>query len=356
MKHRKGFWGKLVTGVVVASVAVVGAVGVATLAKAESITLTSPSIYSASAFNSTGAGGFQFGGTVAFTTFANAVSPIVSSEVANAPLAAGYYVSSALTRGFNATAGVNTYAEMLTAKLTINGTISNHWGMIEHTVDLVAGTGTPVMSGELNVEKSLVTVPAGVALGNGENLELTIENSGAITIWHALVINPTNKTTGTITGGGVVGVYLQLANSNPTANTIIDWRALDCVPMVGGGSQPTTTRNFCLFNEDPTAEITNMGHYGTRPSGSAPGLACTPANTSTLDSRASDTMGTVTIGAGDTACTISFAVNMQGGAPHVLVSSPTGSVFTGYTPATGSIALTGVVATNKFTYLAFAPF
>jgi hypothetical protein len=71
---------------------------------------------------------------------------------------------------------------------------------------------------------------------------------------------------------------------------------------------------------------------------------------STLNAQATDAKGTVTEGAGATGFVLNFNA-AYATAPDCVVTSPTGSAFTSYTPATGTLTVVhGALTAAKFTY------
>lgn len=70
----------------------------------------------------------------------------------------------------------------------------------------------------------------------------------------------------------------------------------------------------------------------------------------TLNATASDVAGTVTEGTSSTGAVITFST-AYASTPDCVVTSPTGSSFTSYTPATGTLTIVNSAATgNKYTY------
>ena len=291
--------------------------------------------------NSTAATPFNVSGNEVINTLANQTSPIVSPETQNSPASEGIYVPVPAIIGYARTAGASTYEAMTTGNITINGTVSNHYGQVENTMNLVAGTGTPIVAAELNQEKSYVIVPTGMSLTTfGENKEFELLNLGTVATWSGVNLFPENTSSGIITNA--YGARFQPANYNTATNTFQFTTGFDCQAMQGTGTATPTGHAQCVFNEDPVSEITNAGHYGARPTGAAP-TASSCGSGATFNSRASDVTGTVTEGSGsNTSCVITFNVAYSSGAGEssCVVSSPNGSQYTSYAIASNGTTLT----------------
>jgi hypothetical protein len=227
----------------------------------------------------------------------NTPNPIVSPETANAPNLYAIYVPGPLVVGYNSTAGASTYDSMVTANLTVTGTITNHYGMIENTINLL-GTGT--MAGELNVQKNYVTVPAGMTITqSGEAFEAMLQNNGTYTAgnWAGYTSGPINNLGGMLGEG--VSYSATAQNNSLTANSYGTWIGFQCLSPSGSG---TINNHQCFYNQDIHGEIINAGHYAARPDSGQP----TFSTGCTANSRANDVTGIITQGASVTGCTVTF--------------------------------------------------
>lgn len=302
------------------------------------------------AVNTTGSTGYQVDGSPLLNLLSNQISPILSPETANIPSPDASYMPRPMVMGYAETAGASTYASMTTDNLTISGTVTNHWGEAEDTINLV-GTGT--MNGELNNRKAYVVVPFGLTLGTGENFEAMILNNGTLTSWNGYTAAVRNGSTGTV--ATATAINIGPVNDNTTANSFGTWIGINCLPKSGGGSALGVLQ--CIFNQDEGSEITNAGHYGARPGSAAPTLSGCGGGTPSLDGRAGDVMGTITEGTTATGCTLTFHIPYQFSAPHCVLSSPNGATFTGLTLSTTSLVITNSSASgNQYTYLCMAGF
>ena len=324
-----------------------------TLNNLSSLTASGPAVIGgtlgvAGAVNTTSPLGYQITGTSVLNLLSNQASPILSPETANAPAPTATYAPAPSVRGYTATAGASTYENMITSNLTILGTVNNHYGQLESTLNLI-GTGN--MNAELNQEKSYVLVPSGLTVLGGENKELSLENRGAVSLWSLQTIYPLNDATGVITHA--IGVNFSPFNFNTTPDTFQAWTAMQCNPVGGSGSGVPINQIQCLYNTDPNAVITNAGHYAARPDSGQPVLSgC--GTSPLLDGRASDTAGTITEGTTATGCTLTFNVAFLGEGPNCVVSSPSGSPLTSYTTTLTTLVIVNSSSSGeKFNYLCF---
>jgi hypothetical protein len=281
--------------------------------------------------NTTGAAGYQITGLPAMNLLANQTSPIVSPETANSPTPGAIYFPQPLVVGYASTYAPNTYESMVTSNLTINGTVTNHYGQIENTINLLATGGT--MNAELNNQKNYVVVPSGFTLSTGENFEAMISNSGATTVWSGYTFGPVNNSTGTI--GQAIGLNSTPSNNNTTNNSFPTVITVNCNAPVGSG---TIANRFCVYNQDGGGEIANAGHYASRPDGQGGGASPTATATGgtvTLNSRATDTIFTVTETGSVTQVVVTLHKSASGSAQYVC-SSPSGEVITSYTASVTS--------------------
>lgn len=308
---------------------------------------------STGSINATGSVGYKILNTAVINLLSNQTSPILSPEFpGQQPIAASDYIPAPIIMGYATTitsATPGTYANQFTINLTVTGTTTNHWGLGEDSINLL-GTGN--FSGELNVKKSAVDVPAGLTLGSGENQELEINNSGNVATWAGIVINPSLFANGTFTGG-VYGVKFTPISFNSGSGTWQSWTAINCAGFSGGGSViPIAGQDICLANFDDAAVITNTGHYGARPGGSVPTVTCNGSGSpAALDTRASDNMATVTTNTSATSCTVTFGLAYPFGNPHVMVTPQSGVAVTAVTPGQSSFSFTFASSTAAtFTY------
>lgn len=189
---------------------------------------------------------------------ANVSNPIKSPETSNPPATNATYQAQAAVIGYAATAGSGTYYNQRTDNLTINGSVTNHWGEYESTINLL-GTGT--MNAELNDQKSYVVVPAGMTINaSGENLESYITTGGTVSIWQSYTSGITNLSTGVITR--FIGLQFSYNNQNTSGSTFFEAYGFDCQGNQGSGTNATFP--FCIFNEDPLSDIVNYGHFAVR--------------------------------------------------------------------------------------------
>ena len=211
--------------------------------------------------NTTDANGYQLGGTgTTLNTFANTVSPILPQSAANQPLSTALYFNQPLAGGYAVTlnsSSANTYAAMIGDNLTINGTVTTHWGEGQTGVMLICGTAPCTLSGELNNLKTYAQIGTGVTISSGENYEGGLDNQGTLTAWETLLSAPENDTTGTVSNyiGGLVTYY---DNANTAPGSVFGYAGVRCKVAVGAGT--AATYNFCLRNEDATAAIVTAGN------------------------------------------------------------------------------------------------
>lgn len=282
------------------------------------------------AINTTSASGYEITGLPVINLLANQANPILSPETANAPDPNAVYFPQPLVVGYTATAGASTYESMVTTNLTIPGTVTNHYGMAETTLNLL-GTGT--MNGELNNHKFYTTVPSGLTISGGENVEAIITNNGTISgIWSGYTVGPTNNAGGTI--AQAIGINFTPANNNTAGGSFGTSIGINCNTPAGAG---TVANRFCVFNQDGLGEIANSGHYASRPDGTggaSPTAAATGGSVS-LNSRATDTIFTVTETGSVTQVVVTLHKAAAGNAQYVC-ASPSGEVITSYTASVTS--------------------
>ncbi len=111
---------------------------------------------------------------------ANQASPLLSPETSNAPSANALYLPAPIVNGYTETAGTSTYSGMNTVNLTVTGTVTNHWGQQENTIN-VGGGGD--FNAELNVQKDYMLLASGTTLNDGEDYEAMGESSGTVSTW-----------------------------------------------------------------------------------------------------------------------------------------------------------------------------
>jgi hypothetical protein len=296
--------------------------------------------------NTTNAAGYQIQGSQVLNLLSNQTSPILSPETQNGPDAAAVYIPAPIVSGYNATAGLSTYANMYTTNLTVTGTVTNHYGMRESTVNVING-GAGYLNAELNEEKSFIVYPSGFQSLTGENKEINIENYGTLDQQYGLLVNPFNESTGTISY--YTGVYLIPWNFNTTAGAWQQYVGISCQPQSGSGA--ALSADFCLFNQDKNGVIGTVGHLSFRPDQGQPTLSGCGTSPS-LDSRGSDMAGNITEGSSATGCTLTFNVPFKLSAPHCMISSPNGAPFTGYTTSQTQLAITNASASgNIYSYI-----
>ena len=297
----------------------------------------------AGAVNTTSPLGYQITGTSVLNLLSNQASPILSPETQNAPSPGATYIPAPSVRGYNSTAGASTYESMVTSNLTVTGTVSNHYGMLESTLNL---TGTGTMNAEINQEKSYVVIPSGVPVLFGENKELALSNSGTIThSWAAASVYPRNEIGGILVHG--YGIKLDPYNLNTTANTFQTWTGFACDPLSGGGS--AITFNQCIYNADASAVITNAGHYAARPDGGNVPVLSNCGTSPSLNSRANDDAGQITTGTGATACTLTFHLQYSNIASAVVIAS-NGAAPPIYTYSASAITISAATAGAVYQY------
>ena len=281
--------------------------------------ITAPSL-TLTVSGTVGTAPFQINGSGVLNLLANQSSPILSPETQNSPAPDALYIGRPEVLGYSETAGAATYASMTTDNLSVVGTVTNHWGELEQTINL-QGSGT--LSGELNNQKNYVNVPAGLTLSTGENYEAAIDNAGDITArWVGLVVNPSNSSTGTV--NQLIGVFASPDNFNVAPGSLGAWSAFECSTVGGGGAPVPAGFDQCVYNADPNEVITNAGHYGARPDAGQPTLSACGTSPS-MTGRSSDDAGTITEGTSATGCTLTFKTAYPFVAPTVLVVGESGT-------------------------------
>jgi hypothetical protein len=307
------------------------------------------------AFTSINAALYKLSGTNALNLYANASSPIISPD-GNLPDPNATYQYAPAVIGYARTPGATArFLNQVTDNLTVSTTTSVLYGEEEKSLN-ITGSGT-INAAVVQTEYNEV-VGSGVTVASGEHLYIKTSVSGTLTAYNGLTIQAANQSTGTITN--YIGINFTPSNANTTASTFAAYTAIECNPLSGSGSAFPTNHDVCLFNNDPNAEITNSGKYGARPGSAAPTLSAGCGTGATLDTRAGDAVGTITIGTSPTSsCVLTWAIAYPASAPRVLISSPTMSMsdLTSYTPATGSLTLAGTFTSgHQFTYNAWAGF
>ncbi len=253
--------------------------------------------------------------------WSNISNPILSQPGTNTPAVTTAYLSTPLAVGYAetltanlGTAG-NIYDNMVTAQISLpsSGTVTSHYGLEERELQIMPGSGT--ISAEVNNYKNYVEVDAGATVSNGglgENIEEELTVSGTVNYWTS------NTAFINILAGGAVNTYVgyNIQVQNNSTNTLGTYYGYLCSAPTGTGS---VGNNVCFYNSDKNAEISNIGHWGTKPSGSGLSVSCTGTGGGTTDARPNDHIGIVTEGTGSTGCTVTTAVTF-GSQPHCIVT------------------------------------
>lgn len=307
----------------------------------------------------TGTAWLKLNGSPVLSPLASVISPIISPESAvNHPGGGGgaTYQGLPAVIGYARTdsaPGIGTYVNQTTDNLTINGTITNHWGEQENTLNLVAGTGTPTINVEFNQEKSWVIVPSGLTVRHrGENKEIQLDNHGTVAYWDNILSVPLNEATGTITGEAIAYEAFPW-NQNKSANSWKAYIGYHCSASVGPGA---ITEKWCLFNGDKTQSINNMGHWYTWPAavgGLTPTISDGCGAGASLSTESSDTASTVTIGTSPGAtCVLTFQQPVTY-TPNGVVTSPSGaSLSAGYSFNGNGLTINRPIAGASYSYVA----
>ena len=305
-------------------------------------TTTTTGIADSGGVNTTGTVGFEIGGVSVLSTVANASSPILSPETQNNPQTGATYQGNPFVIGFNSTAGVNTYASMETGNLTVTGTVANHWGLKELSINVIGG-GT--LNAELNQEKSLVQVASGTTITSGENYEAKISNNGTSGTWTGFLSVPQNNSGANFTGTlyGFNSIYSN--NAAAALSLVVDYSCGS-----NGGTGTAASFHVCIFNQDPKADIDNEGHWNTRPN-NVPTMSAGCGTSPSLTAASSDGSGTITIGTSPGAtCVLTFARAYVTNAPTVVISSPSATALPAYSTSTTALTLTSPTAGGVFSF------
>jgi hypothetical protein len=159
--------------------------------------------------------------------------------------------------------------------------------------------GAGVGSGVLTTGLNNILIGTGLITGGGNQVDVaTASTSHTINIANVLLASATNTATSTVSVAAHFAIGGHLANTRAT-----------------------------------TAPAINSG--------------------GALDVNASDMAGTVTTATSSTGFVITFGI-AYATAPHVIIASPTGSVFTSYTSATTTLTVvTAALSAAQFTYYCF---
>jgi hypothetical protein len=205
-------------------------------------------------------GAYNINGSEVINLYANATAPIIPNSAQNTVVQTASYFNRPQVIGYSNTIDSttqNTYAGSLTDLLTINGTMTNHWGELYNAVNIQAGSGT--ITGEFNIQNNSLQIGTGNTVRGGEIYEGQVGNSGIINnIFSAYMSNLVNSASGTVVSPGILMGYNDIwTNNNTTAGSLWQHVTYHCSPMTGAGSAPTF--DYCLKNDDPNGLISTPG-------------------------------------------------------------------------------------------------
>lgn len=238
---------------------------------------------------------------------------------------------------------------MFNTTLSYGATTTNIW---EGATFFTTVNGPGTATGEINMAHTYLQVNSGATVVQSEDYESSALNDGAITTFDGNLAIFHNGSSGTITSYN--GINFALTNDNTTAGAVNAWQPINCNAMIGAGSQPSFS--YCIRESDPLTHSAFQGHLASwSVAGNLPTLSGCGGGSPSLDSKATDTMGTITEGTTASGCTLTFKnVYNTGGnnaAPHCVISSPNGATLTSYTVSNSAIVIVNPSATgNEYTY------
>lgn len=270
---------------------------------------------------------------------------------ANCNIAIGSLAGSAISTGVgNVVVG---WKAAFTQTTALNNT---YIGYFSGAANLTAGDNTAVGASTLAVATGLSNTAigsrAGTAMTTGtSNVLLGKDAGGGITTGAAnVIVGVSNVATAQITTGShnlSIGPNAQVQSA--TASNQITIMNLIYGTGASGTGATVSPGRIGIGHIAPNAALT-LGDQGGTLNDAHLGVLQTTAPTvtnGTLDATASDVAGTVTCSAANPVITFNHT---WATIPHVVISSPTGTVCT-YAVSTTAITITGGLATNKFTYV-----
>jgi hypothetical protein len=346
--------------------------------------------------NTTAQAGFQLGGT----------SVIGTDLSSSAGSSAGPAIHFSVTQDHSKHAPF-TRQHQFNTTLSPSSTTNNIWENLWSAVTL---NGPGAAMAEINVAHAYFQNNEGATANGVECFEASMYNKGTIGAFADYIAYSNNAATGT--ARHIFGLTCGLTNANPAAGSVLEYCAINCVPMAGGGAVPPNY--YCLKNSDPNMLVASTGRarFGSILNGpgvlnatgtgtGAFGYAMTLFDSSSVmrafftnqgalnigstinrmtaalvigDSNDANTYGThvavqqttaptVTNGtvdahASDVAGTITLSAANPvlafhvgyASVPHVVISSPSGASFT-YSVSTNAITFTGGAAGDTVTYI-----
>jgi hypothetical protein len=237
------------------------------------------------AVNTSSASGFQIGGLTGLGPGAGGVPALTLGSPNN--------VGQVYDLASGSTVRQNTIYTQLSASVNTSNIWENNYSSVT-----LAGPGTA--NGEINAGHASIIVSAGANSAQAESYEVRLDNSGTMGVYDAVLSTLHNLAGATI--NQVFGTQYALSNDNATAGSVAAYFAMQCNPLTGAGSEPTT--KFCLRNTDPNSGISTLGSM-------AIGTVAQPSPTVALFIQGADVLGT------------SFAVSMKalGGANLLSVAN-----------------------------------
>lgn len=152
------------------------------------------------------------------------------------------------------------------------------------------------------------------------------------------------------TGNGNLSIGLNAAVASPTASYQMNIQGIIWGAGNTGSGTTISTGQIGVGVKAPSATFSVGDAAGSATQGTHIAIMQTTAPTvsnGTLDAKASDVAGTITLTAANPVVTFNKAFATT---PHCVVSSPSGAAFT-YAAATGTLTLTGGANTNTATYI-----
>lgn len=126
----------------------------------------------------------------------------------------------------------------------------------ENNYSSVTLSGPGTANAEINAGHSSIIINAGANSAQSESHEFRLDNSGTIGTYDAM-LSTLNNLAGA-TASFINGTIYNLRNDNATAGSIGQYIAMQCTPLAGAGSEPTT--KFCLRNIDANSGISTLGN------------------------------------------------------------------------------------------------
>jgi hypothetical protein len=191
--------------------------------------------------NTTASAGFQLGGTSVIGT------DLSSSAGPSAGPAIHFTVAqdhSNLTP--------DTRQHQFNTTLSPSATTKNIWENLWSAVTL---NGPGAAMAEINVVHAYFQNNEGATANGVECFEASMYNKGSIGAFADYMAYSNNAATGT--ARHIFGLTCGLTNANPAAGSVLEYCAINCVPMAGGGAIPPNY--YCLKNSDPNMLVASTG-------------------------------------------------------------------------------------------------